>query len=82
MADKPLKYRELLKILRRYGIADDKKRGKGSHRMLVGVVGGVLVRHPIKCHNEGEDKPRAVVASVRRVFRLTPPHVTDRQFYG
>ena len=58
MADRPLKYRELLKILRRYGIAEDKKRGKGSHRMLVGVVSGVIVRQPIKCHNEGEEKPR------------------------
>lgn len=83
MTDRPLKYRRLLNILRRYGITEDKKRGKGSHRMLVGVVGGTFVRHPIKCHNEGEEKPRAVVASVRRTFGLTPERgISDKAFYG
>ena len=60
MADRPLKYRKLLQILRRFGITEDKKRGKGSHRMLSGVIDGSLIRHPIKCHGEGEVKPRAV----------------------
>lgn len=82
MSDRPLKYRNLLKILRRFGITENKARGKGSHRMLVGVVDGGLVKHPIKCHNDGEEKPKAVVASVRRAFKLTPDHgVTDRDFY-
>lgn len=50
--------------------------------MLVGVVDGGLVKHPIKCHNDGEEKPKAVVASIRRVFKLTADNgVTDRDFY-
>ena len=50
--------------------------------MLVGVVDGKLVKHPIKCHKENEDKPKAVIASIRRVFRLTPRDgVTDNDFY-
>jgi hypothetical protein len=37
---KPLKYRELRKKLKAYGIVEDKSRGKGSERMFVGVVNG------------------------------------------
>ena len=50
MADRVLKYRRLIQTLGRFGITETKSRGKGSHRMLVGVVGGELVKHPIKCH--------------------------------
>lgn len=82
MSDRPLKYRILLKNLRRFGITEDKARGKGSHRMLFGVVDGGLVKHPIKCHNDGEEKPKAVIASIRRVFKLTTKDgVTDNDFY-
>lgn len=82
MPDRPLKYRKLLQILRRFGIREERARGKGSHRLLIGVVDGAIVKHPIKCHNDGEDKPKAVVASVRRAFRLTPEAgVSDKDFY-
>jgi len=82
MAEHVLKYRSLLRALRRHGIHEEKKRGKGSHRMLVGVVDGTLIKHPIKCHNEGEKKPKAVIASVRRAFKLTPEYgVSDDDFY-
>ncbi len=82
MPERTLKYRKLLKILRRFGINEVKARGKGSHRMLFGVVDGGLVKHPIKCHNDGEEKPKAVIASIRRVFKLTPKDgVTDNDFY-
>ncbi len=82
MPERTLKYRKLLKILRRFGINEVKARGKGSHRLLVGIVDGGLVKHPIKCHNDGEEKPKAVIASIRRVFKLTPKDgVTDNDFY-
>lgn len=82
MPERTLKYRKLLKILRRFGINEVKARGKGSHRLLVGVVDGGLVKHPIKCHNDGEEKPKAVIASIRRVFRLTARDgVSDNDFY-
>ncbi len=82
MPERTLKYRKLLKILRRFGINEVKARGKGSHRLLVGIVDGGLVKHPIKCHNDGEEKPKAVIASIRRVFRLTARDgVSDNDFY-
>ena len=84
MADFPLKYRRLRAILKTFGIFEDNtKRGKGSERMFVGVVGGRVTRLPTKCHNEGDDKPRAVVQSIRRHFRLTEADgVTDEDFYS
>jgi hypothetical protein len=80
---KPLKYRDLRKILGRYGIQENPVRGKGSERMFVGVVDGRIVRYPTKCHNEGDEKPIPVVEAIRRVFHLTEEHgVTDDDFYG
>lgn len=48
--EKTLKYRELLAILKRYGVEEDKKRGKGSERLLSRVVGGRKLSIPTKCH--------------------------------
>lgn len=82
MPERILSYRNLRRILSRFGIQEDKKRGKGSHRMLVGVVSGQIVRYPVKCHNESQEFPRSWVASVRKAFKLTPEDgVDDRSFY-
>ena len=80
---KPLKYRELRKKLKAYGIVEDKSRGKGSERMFVGVVNGREVAYPTKCHGEGDEKPIAVIESMRRAFVLTNENVvSDNDFYG
>ncbi len=80
---KPLKYRHLRKILKRYGVLEDKTRGKGSERMFVRVIDGVVVRYPTKCHNEGDEKPVPVIEAIRRRFQLTEENgVSDKQFYG
>jgi len=77
-----LEYRRLLRILKRFNAYEEKKRGKGSERMLCRVVEGRLERFPIRCHNENEDKPRAVVKAVRRRFRLMKEDgVPDTEFY-
>jgi len=82
MADQPLKYRRLLRILKRFHCWEDKRRGKGSERMLCRMVEGRLERFPIRCHSENEEKPRAVVKAVRRRLRLTEEDgVSDEQFY-
>jgi hypothetical protein len=83
MADRPLKYRRLRAILKTFGIYEDStKRGKGSERMFVGIVDGRITRLPTKCHNEGDDKPVAVIKSIRRHFKLTEADgVTDAEFY-
>jgi len=80
---KPLKYRVLRRRLKRFGIEEDASRGKGSERMFVGVVDGAIVRFPTKCHNEGDEKPVAVIEAIRRRFHLTDDHgVSDQQFYN
>ena len=77
-----MEYRRLLRILKRFNAYEEKKRGKGSERMLCRVVEGRLERFPIRCHNENEDKPRAVVKAVRRRFRLMKEDgVPDTEFY-
>ena len=79
---KPLRYRDLRKRLKRYGIEEDKAGGKGSERMFLGYVEGRLVTFPTKCHNEGDEKPVPVIEAIRRAFHLTEEHgVADREFY-
>ena len=83
MADWPLKYRRLLRILRRFNVYAEKRRGKGSERMLCRMVDGRLERYPIRCHSESEEKPRAVVKAIRRRFRLMKEDgIPDGEFYG
>ena len=83
MADRTLKYRDLLKLLKRFGVVEDKGRGKGSERMLIRMVGGVKHCIATKCHHEGDQKPRGVIAAIRRRLLLTPEHgITDKDFYG
>jgi hypothetical protein len=51
--------------------------------MFVGIVDGKITRMPTKCHNEGDQKPVAVIRSIRRHFKLTEQDgVADRDFYG
>lgn len=83
MGDRPLKYRKLIAILKRYGVHEDKSRGKGSERMLVGRVDNRIEKFPTKCHSENDEKPRAVVRAIRRRFRLTKEDgVSDAEFYS
>ena len=83
MAEKPLSYRALRKILRTFGIAEERRRGKGSERMFAGVVGRRVQRYPTKCHNEGDTKPKGVIRAIRRHFHLTEEDgITDKDFYS
>ena len=80
---KPLKYRDLRAILKTFGIEENTRRGKGSERLFVGIVNGVVVSIPTKCHNEGDEKPIPVINAIRRRFNLTEEFgVTDEVFYG
>lgn len=83
MSDKTLKYRDLLKRLKQFGVIEDRSRGKGSERLLVRVVSGIRYYITTKCHNEGDQKPKAVIAAIRRRLLLTPEDgVSDQEFYG
>jgi hypothetical protein len=80
---KPLKYRDLRRRLRKFGIQENKVRGKGSERMFMGFVDGRLVTYPTKCHHEGDEKPTPVIEAIRRAFHLTEQFgVSDKDFYG
>jgi hypothetical protein len=80
---KPLRYRDLVRRLKAYGVEENVVRGKGSHRMLMAIVDGRMVRYPTKCHNEGQEKPVPVIEAIRRAFHLTEEYgVTDREFYS
>lgn len=62
--ERAIPYRRLRKILKSFGIEEDKHRGKGSERMFVGIVDGRVVRYPTKCHNEGDMKPKGVIRAI------------------
>ena len=57
MGERPLKYRDLLKRLKKFGVSEDKSRGKGSERRLSRIVGGRSYSTTSKCHHEGDMKP-------------------------
>jgi len=70
---KPLKYRELLKRLRPYGIIEVIPRGKGSERILIkpnkpGVMKGP--QYPVKCHGTGTEIDDRVVSTILRRFNI------------
>jgi hypothetical protein len=80
---KPLRYRDLVRRLKKYGIHENRIRGKGAERMFMGYVDRRLVTFPTKCHNEGDEKPVPVIEAIRRAFHLTREHgVSDAEFYG
>lgn len=81
MAERTLKYRELLKRLKTFGVTEGK--GKGSERKLTRMVGGIKHSTTTKCHGENDQKPKAVIAAIRRRLRLTVNDgVSDKEFYG
>lgn len=60
--DKSLKYRELRKKLKKFGVQEIKKRGKGSERGLFHPnIQGRPRWYFIKCHGEGKELSKAVV---------------------
>jgi hypothetical protein len=83
MAERTLKYRDLLKRLKQFGVAEDRGRGKGSERLLTRIVAGKKYSTTTKCHSESDQKPKAVIKSIRRRLKLTPEDgVLDSAFYG
>ena len=75
--DKVLKYRDLKSKLVRFGVIENSRRGKGSHRMFIKVIEGRPVVDFVTCHNEGDVISRKVVQHVREKFQIS---IED--FYG
>ena len=83
MRDRPLRYRDMLQRVQRFGISENRSRGKGSHRMLMGVVAGQERAYPVACHNEGVTLSASIIRAIRRRFELTPDKgISDERFYG
>ena len=68
--DKVLKYRDLRALLSRFGVTEQRNRGKGSHRMFMKIIEGRPVIDFVTCHNEGNDISRKVVGHIREKFQI------------
>lgn len=64
----PVKYRDLRKKLKKYGIVEIKSRGKGSERLFLQESTGEF--YPMKCHGEGMDIPDGTFRACLRRFGL------------
>lgn len=82
MADRPLKLKQLRKIVRRYDVVEDSSIGKGSHTTFLRKVAGGIFSYPIPTH--GSDMVLVCyVKGLRKRLRLTPNDgVSDRDFYS
>jgi len=70
---KPLRYRELLRRLRKYGVVEVAKRGKGSERILLrpeapGSKRGAI--YPIKHHGAHTEITIPVIEAALRCFGI------------
>lgn len=78
--DRPLKLHDLRRILHRFGVEEDPRRGKGSHTLFFKRRSGGVVSFPIP--TSGGDVPRQYVRALRRRFGLTAEDgVADADFY-
>ncbi len=69
--DKPLQYRILRKKLRKFGVTEDKSRGKGSERILFHPnINGKPKIFTVKCHGEGTELSKNVVRAAREKFNI------------
>ncbi len=83
MADKVLKYREMIACVSKFGVHENASRGKGSHRMLEKLIDGRIERFPVPCHNENHELAKSFIRAIRRRFKLTDDDgVSDTEFYG
>jgi len=82
--DRPIRYRELLKIVNKYGIFEVKKRAKGSERMWIKEYpDGTKKSIPVTCHGENYVISVGLVKAIRRRFSLTEKDgISDKEFYS
>lgn len=82
--DKPIRYRELLRLVRKYGIYEDKRRAKGSERLWVKEYpDGSKKSVPVTCHSENYVIGTGLIKAIRRRFSLTEKDgIQDSEFYS
>ncbi|MGA2232092.1 MAG: hypothetical protein ABSH22_14445 [Tepidisphaeraceae bacterium] len=80
MADKTLKFRELRRILKSFGIEWDPGKGKGSHGSFWKRMDGGVFSYPIP---HQKDVQQWYVRGCRKKFKLTADDgVSDEEFYN
>jgi predicted RNA binding protein YcfA (HicA-like mRNA interferase family) len=81
MADRTLKLRRLIQILKAFGVNSDSKRGKGSHMIFYKRIDGATVTYPIP--TSSKDVLICYIRSCRKKFKLTEDDgVSDHDFYN
>ena len=81
MAKRRVTIHELRRILRRYGVAEDSSRGKGSHTLFFKQFDDGEFTYPIPTH--GKEVNPAYLKGTRRKFRPTSEDgVSDDEFFG
>ena len=81
--DKPTRYRDLLRLVGKYGVYEDPKRGKGSERLWIRELpDGIKRSIPVTCHGTGYIIGVGLIKAIRRRLLLTPADgVSDKEFY-
>jgi hypothetical protein len=80
MGKRRLKLRDLRKILRSFGIGEDRSRGKGDHILFYKQFADGCFSYPIP---DKADVLPCYVSGARRKFRLTREDgVSDDDFFG
>lgn len=68
--DKPLRYREILSILRKFGVQEIPR--KGATRILHHPnINGKPVSYPMHVHNENQQYSRPVIRAIRDRFNIS-----------
>jgi hypothetical protein len=78
---RPLKLRDLRKILRKFGVEENTRQGKGSHTLFFTTLqDGQKVSYPMPTDREVQP---CYVRGVRKAFLLLPRDgVSDDDFFG
>lgn len=80
MADHNIPLNKLRKILRSFGVSENKSRGKGSHTVFFMQIDGGTYTYPVPTPR---NTLRCYVKNCRKKFDLRPEDgVTDKDFYG
>lgn len=82
--DRPTRYRDLLKMVSKYDVYEDPKRGKGSERLWIRELSDGSKRSiPVTCHGPNYVIGTGLVKAIRRRLLLTPKDgVSDEDFYS
>jgi hypothetical protein len=81
MGKRRLKLNDLRKILRSFGIEEDKSAGKGSHTVFLRRFPEGVFTYPVPTHTK--DVKPCYVKGCRKKFRLLPSDgITDEEFFG